>query len=201
MGVGTVWEGGRRDMVHVFVSYRRDSDSYRAAMLRMIVVGAFSREPAPSAVSVFLDTRQRPGVDSPKELRAELDRADVVLAVIGPEWLSAKDKYARRRIDQPDDWVRQELEIALASDTTVLPVVFETTLPEKEALPDSIQALPDQVGVLVRRDSTEGDLQPVLAEIERHLDDPPRRSQAERPGSGQLPYPDPPLTIVPAPLS
>lgn len=151
-------------------------------------------------MDVFQDVRQRPGVSWPDEVRQRLDTADIVLAVIGPNWLMARDAVGRRRIDRADDWVRLELEHALASGKVLIPVVFGER-PPADALPPSLQELSRRQSVTVREEYGEDDLQPVLAEIERHLQTDQTRSFAPPSDDRSLPYPDPPLPIVPAPLS
>lgn len=142
----------------IFVSYRRDSDVLRATLVRSVIEGAFNRGIDGPKVAVFQDIRQRPGVDWPIEIRARLHEARVVVAVIGPQWLTTQDS-GRRRIDQDDDWVRQELQVALSSDKTVIPVLFETAMPEPEALPESIRDLANKLVVRVSDERVEDELQ------------------------------------------
>src|ERR1700704_5628148 len=79
-----------------------------------------------------------------------------------------QDQYSRRRIDQADDWVRQEIE--LARDRTVIPVAFGgARIPPAEALPESISYLASRQGVSVRDEFVDTDLQPVLLAIEQSL--------------------------------
>lgn len=187
----------------VFISYRRDSDAARAVILDKEISGAFNYPKETPSVVIYRDTRKRLDVPWPQELRDRCGAADIVLVVIGPNWLEAQDQHARRRIDQPDDWVRQEIELALASNKIVIPVVFGEVgmLPPPEGLPESIAGLAERRGVIAR-DEFPDDLQPVLREIERHL---PGADRSERRDVGgdhrNLPYPDPPLLIKPAPMT
>ncbi len=172
-------------------------------MLDRTISGTFNPRDQPPPVSIYRDTSERLGVPWPQEIRERCSAADIVLVVIGPKWLEARDQYARRRIDQADDWVRLEIELALASGKTVIPIAFGgQNLPPPEALPESIAELPTRRGTVVR-DEYPDDLQPVLREIELHLpeadrDDDRRDIEA---GSGRLPYPQPPLVVQPDPLS
>jgi pterin-4a-carbinolamine dehydratase len=153
-------------------------------------------------VDIYRDTTQRLGVSWPDEVRDRCRSADLVLVVIGPKWLEAKDRYARRRIDQADDWVRQEIEIA--RDRTVIPISFGGgQVPPAEALPDSISYLASRQGVSVRDEFADTDLQPVLLAIEQHLSSAQmqRKSNFNQSSSGRLPYPDPPLVVKPAPMT
>jgi len=185
----------------IFISYRRDDDALRAALLDRIVSGAFNEPSKPLKVRIFRDTSQRLGVTWPKEVQEQCSSADVVLVVIGPKWLEARDQFSRRRIDQPDDWVRQEIE--LARNSTVIPIAFGGAhIPPPEALPEPITYLSDKQGVEVRDQALDSDLQPVLLEIERHLPGPRVRASLEdTEASNLLPYPRPPLVVKPAPMT
>lgn len=186
--------------ISVFISYRRDDDAARALMLDRIISGTFN-VPAPPKVGIYRDTAERLGVSWPTEVRDRCASADMVLVVIGPKWLEAKDRYARRRIDQTDDWVRREIE--LARDRTVIPITFGgAEIPPAEALPETISYLASRRGISVRDEFAETDLQPVLAEIERHLPSAESRNSLDDVANKRkLPYPDPPLVVKPAPLS
>ena len=52
------------------------------------------------------------GVDFEQHIREEIKICDVVLVLIGDDWLSATDDGGNRRIDDPDDFVRLEIETA-----------------------------------------------------------------------------------------
>jgi pterin-4a-carbinolamine dehydratase len=175
--------------ISVFISYRRDDDAARAAMLDGTISGAFNEPTQPPKVLIYRDTSERLGVAWPDEIRDRCGSADVVLVVIGPRWLEAKDQYARRRIDQTDDWVRQEIELARGG--TVIPIAFGGgSVPPAEALPEAISYLASRRGISVRDEFAKMDLQPVLAEIERHIPSAKIRSSlADVAGDrGNLPY-------------
>lgn len=121
----------------VFINYRgEDSRSYAALLYE-----GLSRHLG--ADRVFLDSESIPaGADAVEVLLREVRRCTVLLAVIGPRWLSAADAASRRRIDDPDDWVRRELADALASGLTVIPVLTDDgVLPKESDLPADIAAM------------------------------------------------------------
>ena len=116
--------------------------------------------------------------------------------------LGPKTNIPRRRIDQADDWVRQEIE--LARDRTVIPVAFGGAgIPPAEALPESISYLASRQGVSVRDEFVDTDLQPVLLAIEQSLPSAEIRGSvdAARGDRRHLPYPQPPLIVKPAPMA
>jgi hypothetical protein len=71
-----------------------------------------------------------------------LGECNVVLAIIAKDWLAARDTKGRRRLDLDTDWVRIELETALARDIAVIPIlVGDAELPSVEELPPSLREL------------------------------------------------------------
>ena len=189
--------------LEVFISYRRDLDAVRAVLLDREISGAFNSPGRKPSVVVYRHTSERHDVSWPEEARDRCGAADIVLVVIGPGWLEARDRRGGLRIAQPGDWVRQEVELALADGKTLIPVVFGGSgMPPREELPGSIAALADQPRVTVR-DEFPDDLQPVLRQIEVHLpgsDD--LNIRADIGGDPRkLPYPDPPMPIRPSPMT
>lgn len=83
-----------------------------------------------------------PGVDFEEHIRQEIQICDMVLVLIGDEWLDAEPGTSLRRIDQPNDFVRLEIESAFALDRKIIPVLVEgAQMPRATDLPDSIQRL------------------------------------------------------------
>ncbi len=84
-----------------------------------------------------------PGADFEEYIRREIDDCDLVLVMIGDNWLDADVDGSGRRIDRHDDFVRLEIESALASPRVhVVPVLVEgARMPAPNELPPSIRAL------------------------------------------------------------
>lgn len=91
-------------MKKIFISYRR-SDSYDTHRL----ADQLRVEFGPG--NVFFDIESMvPGSDWPKKIEEYLLAADILLLIIGPNWLNIQDdESGRRRIDMPGDWVRKEI--------------------------------------------------------------------------------------------
>jgi hypothetical protein len=121
----------------IFISYRRDDSRGYAGRLQGDLSRRYSDE------HVFRDVEIPPGADFGEYITGLVDKCNVVLAIIGPGWLDARDREGERRIDKPDDWVRLEIERALARDgVEVIPVLVDgARLPPREELPDSLLAL------------------------------------------------------------
>jgi hypothetical protein len=66
----------------------------------------------------------------------------VLLALIGDEWLTITDEHGRRRLDNPDDFVRLEIEAALVRKVRVIPILVDgARMPRADELPDSLSKL------------------------------------------------------------
>ena len=121
----------------IFISYRRDDSRGYAGRLQGDLSRRYTDE------HVFRDVEIPPGADFGEYITGLVDKCNVVLAIIGPGWLDARDREGERRIDDPQDWVRLEIERALARDgVEVIPVLVDgARLPPREELPESLLAL------------------------------------------------------------
>jgi pterin-4a-carbinolamine dehydratase len=138
----------------VFISYRRDDAGAQALNIHYEIKARIG------APQVFKDTAAARGGDHfPTEISNALDTARLMIAVIGPRWLTSADQFGRRRLDDPDDWVRREIERGLVRGIRLVPVlVGGASLPVRAALPESIAALVDLTRIELRDDCFEEDL-------------------------------------------
>jgi hypothetical protein len=82
------------------------------------------------------------GEDFVLGLERALEHCGVLLAVIDKTWLSATDQGGARRLDDPRDFVRQEIGAALHRGVLVIPVlVGGASMPSEAELPDEIKPL------------------------------------------------------------
>jgi hypothetical protein len=172
----------------IFISYRRDDSSSEAGRLADAIRNRFGGD------SVFVDTSDtRLGQAWPAVLRAAVEDAAVVVAVIGPDWILARDQYGRRRIDDPDDWVRREIRLALERGKTIVPLLVRLPrMMPADALPSDIAELPSRQAYAIRGESWTHDVELVLRELERHVAVQEARAEATAVGP-----PDPPPPITP----
>lgn len=134
---GVVMRGKGRSAVRVFISYRRGDASAWAGRLRDGLTARLDEDDVYQDV-VTVDA----GEDFALSIDSALERCDVVLAVIGPQWLSIVGTDGDRRLDDPDDYVRIELGRALALNKRVIPVlVGGATMPAADRLPDDLTQL------------------------------------------------------------
>jgi hypothetical protein len=149
----------------IFISYRRtDSQDVTGRIYDRLV----SKH---SPKQVFKDVDNIPlGVTFPMHIKQMLMKANVVLVVIGPSWVSATDEAGRRRLEDPNDFVRLEVETALRSNIPVIPVlVSNARMPHANELPASLKSLTSRNGMAVRPDPDfNNDIQRLFSGIE-HL--------------------------------
>ncbi|MGA7274016.1 MAG: toll/interleukin-1 receptor domain-containing protein [Candidatus Udaeobacter sp.] len=124
-------------MARVFISYRRRDNPYVAGILRDALQGRFGID------EVFFDLDNIPlGVDFRQHISNAVGSCAVLLVVIGDQWLHLTDEQGRRRLEDPSDFVRIEIEAALKRDIPVVPVLIETAqMPAASELPESIREL------------------------------------------------------------
>jgi poly-gamma-glutamate capsule biosynthesis protein CapA/YwtB (metallophosphatase superfamily) len=90
-----------------------------------------------------MDLGMEPGVDFVEQINEAVGSCRLLIAVIGPRWASAQDAHGRRRLDDPADFIRIEVEAALRkADARVVPVlVQDATMPTAEELPPALADL------------------------------------------------------------
>ena len=124
-------------MVGIFISYRRGDSEGQARALSLELANYVG------AKSVFMDVDSIAlGRDFRQSLHESLESCDAVLALIGPNWLDIKDAAGRRRLDDSDDFVRQEIAVALKRNIPVTPVLLQgAAMPAQDRLPDDLKDL------------------------------------------------------------
>lgn len=132
----------------IFLSYRRSDSQDVAGRIFDHLVAKYTRD------SVFKDTDNIPlGVSYPTYLREKLQKAKVVFVIIGPNWVNATGKGGKRRLDDPADPVRNEIETALELGLPIIPImVSNATIPTAADLPESLKQLVLLNGQPVRAD-------------------------------------------------
>ena len=99
-----------------------------------------------------------PGEDFTIALERELEKADTVLVVIGDDWLTVAD-HGKRRLDDPSDHHRLEIERGLALGKRVIPVLVEgARMPAEAVLPPSLRPLARLQAVELRNSRWEDDV-------------------------------------------
>ena len=162
----------------VFISYRRNDAAANAELIHDRLVNAIGKS------YVFLDNEDmHPGVDFKKTIEKRLSSSQVVLAVVGPEWLTVTDKEGHRRLADPGDFVRRELEGALTrgDDVQLIPVlVHGASMPTENELPASLAAFTNRSNHIIRDTHIDEDIGTLIASILRIPVDPSLKPQRFR---------------------
>ncbi len=121
-----------------------------------------------------------PGRDFRKAIDQSVANCSVLLAIVGLEWIEAKDSRGGRRLDDPNDFVRIELASALGRDIPVIPVLVRgAKMPRVEQLPDDLKELAYRNAVELTHARWKSDVQ-VLIRALRPFTDEPGVSAAEK---------------------
>ncbi|MFI5274875.1 MAG: TIR domain-containing protein, partial [Ktedonobacterales bacterium] len=140
-------------MATIFLSYRRTDSKQVAIRLYQWLVSH-----GVPAHEIFFDDQSIPrGARFPDTIKHAVCDAAVVLAIIGPRWLTEKSPglFKKPRIFERDDWVRQEIALALQSQRPIIPVLLDGMhMPTLAQLPPSITALNECEAQALRSDTT-----------------------------------------------
>jgi hypothetical protein len=125
-------------MATVFISYRRSDAAPYAGRLYDRLTRRFGDD------AIFMDIDDiELGADFPNVIAGTLARTEVVLVLIGPGWAGAQADGGRRRLDDPADFVRQEVQAAIRLNKRIVPVlVGGAAMPQASDLPPQLAALP-----------------------------------------------------------
>ncbi|WP_230969865.1 CHASE2 domain-containing protein [Nitrogeniibacter aestuarii] len=119
----------------IFISYRRSDASSPAGRLCDWLKRQFGSK------RVFLDTDINYGDNFAQVLESRLAEVSVLIVVIGPDWLDCRNEHGRR-LDQPDDYVRMEVETGLRRGIRLIPVlVGGAEMPAADDLPEALKPL------------------------------------------------------------
>jgi len=141
-------------MSSIFISYRREDSAGHAGRL-------FDYLRQRSEVgTVFMDVSAiEPGVDFVDSIEQAVGRCDLLLAVIGKNWLHSLDESGQRRLDDPHDFIRLETATALRRGIRVIPVMVQgAQMPRAEELPVDLRPLARRQAVELRDSRWEDDV-------------------------------------------
>lgn len=141
-------------MSRIFISYRRDDSAGHVGWLRSLLIQRFGAD------QIFRDIETiPPGVDFVEAIETAVGSCDVLLAVIGPRWLTATGRRGERRLDDPEDFVRIEIATALERSIRVIPVLVQDAhMPRSNELPAHIAKLARRNSIELRDSSWEFDV-------------------------------------------
>lgn len=122
-------------MAKVFISYRREDSAGHAGRLFDRISSYFGNR-----IKIFMDIDSiAPGEDFVNVIETAVGACEILVAVIGKHWLTVIDETGKRRLDNPDDFVRVEIATALNRNIRVIPVLVQgASMPRREQLPEPL---------------------------------------------------------------
>ena len=136
-GSGLMVESAAPSPGRIFISYRREETAYPAGWLYDRLAGRYGDG------QIFKDVDSiELGDDFVEVITSAVGNCDVLLALVGDEWLTITDADGRRRLDDPNDFVRLEIEAALTRNVRVIPILVDgSRMPHAEEVPASLAGL------------------------------------------------------------
>jgi TIR domain len=121
----------------IFISYRHTDALPHARLLQINLRERFPKAP------VFMDLDSiEVGVDFAKVIGDAIKACGVMVVLIGPQWATLTNEEGRRRLDEPDDYVRFEVRTALRRGVRIIPVLVEGARPPRpQELPPDLRRL------------------------------------------------------------
>jgi hypothetical protein len=189
----------------IFISYRRSDSEGETGRLSDVLMHRFTDQ------AVFMDVDAiQPGRDFRKAIEESIQSCAVLLVVIGPDWLDAREPSGRRRLENPNDFVLLEIAAALRRDIPVIPVLVRgARMPHADELPAQISELAYRNGVELSHARWKSDLEILLKALEPHTGhghafmprhaEPVHHALTETAGAGQAQ--GAPLVAAQVPLS
>ena len=172
--------GGSTPVVpgRVFMSYRRDDTDFPAGWLYERLSSHLGRE------QVFKDVDSiELGDDFVQIITSAVGSCDVLLALIGDRWLEVTNDTGQRRLDDPHDFVRLELEAALKRKVRVIPILLGTaSMPTADQLPASLSKLTRRQALQLTPARFEADIGRLLRVLDRTLGEQQAQRDAKGPG-------------------
>lgn len=154
----------------IFISYRRDDESYFVNHLYDAMANAFGKK------RVLMDIDSIPlAVDFRDFVSAQIRTARVTIAVVGPRWETAVDRTTNQpRILSTRDYVRCELEAAHAAKIPIVPIYVSRDADlDERVLPESLRFFPYLNGLVIERnDAVQGTFRKLKESLETMLRQP-----------------------------
>jgi hypothetical protein len=151
----------------IFINYRRgDEPGFTQALLGRL-------EQAFPAERLFIDVDNiPPGEDFVHMLESQVAQCDAMLTVIGNNWLDATNEHGSRRLDDPNDFVRIEIESAIRQGKRVIPVlVHQARMPHPDELPEPIRPLATRNAVRLTHERFRADVQGLIKALQGVIDE------------------------------
>jgi TIR domain-containing protein len=148
----------------IFICYRRDDSAGYTGRIQ-------DRIKRDLGDVLFVDVYTVPlGVNFVKFLHEAVARCAVLIAVIGSRWLDAQDEDGKRRLDNPNDFVRIEIGAALQRNIPVIPILLDgIKMPRANQLPNDLEELAVRNALDVHQASFHSDMDRLIGELKAQI--------------------------------
>ena len=148
-------------MGKVFISYRREETAGEARALYNDLVARIGKG------SVFMDVDNIAlGRDFRQVLQESLASCELMLVLIGREWVDLKNQSGCRRLEDRGDFIRLEIGAALKRNIPVTPVLLQGAhIPTSEQLPEDLKDLSYRNGFELNHNRWDSDVQEMIRRL------------------------------------
>ena len=138
----------QRKLNQVFICYRRENSSWVAGRIYDRLSQKFGRD------VIFKDIDSIPlGINFKQHIESVVQQCSVVLVIVYHRWMGESAESGKSRIDDPNDFVRIEIESALSREIPIIPLFIEdAVIPSENDLPETMKGLVARHGMKVNND-------------------------------------------------
>lgn len=167
----------------IFISYRVKDTQAATGRLVDALKQHFDED------QIFLDIDKiEPGLDFTEVISKYLDSSDIMLAIIGPDWMGYNSEKNTYRINELNDWVRTEIATALKRNIRVVPVLLDgANMPDDSILPDDLKPLLRRQSYEISNKRWKYDSEELIQYLQKALGQAPKPN----PRAGNI-HPNPP---------
>lgn len=181
----------RKQTANIFISYRREDTSGYAGRLFDSLAKHFGKQ-----VFMDIDTIE-PGVDFVQVIEQAVSSCDVLIALVGRQWLTVADTTGHRRLDNPEDFVHIEITTALNRNIRVIPVLVQgASMPSQQNLPEALATLARKNAIEISDSRWAYDVKRLVKVVKEELARRKRSTTLSTTNQGQNKSPNSTLTKI-----
>jgi len=145
----------------IFISYRREGGSTFSSILYSELCKFFAAE------NIFKDVNTlTPGSNFKKEIEIALDKSSIFLLLVDKNWLQLQNEKGEKKLFSKNDFVRNEIAMAIEKNLEIIPVLFENgTMPAEKELPLTVRSLCNKHAFTIHVESVISDLKLLIEYI------------------------------------
>lgn len=147
----------------IFISYRRSDEAGHTGRLAELLASKFGPD------RLFFDVDDiEPGSDFSEIIDQQVKQSAALIAVIGPRWVDLTDDKGRRKLDNPHDIVRFEIETAIREKKLIIPVLIgQARMPTAEELPETLASFAKRNAVRLTHEGFKVDSARLVARLQK----------------------------------